>query len=277
MEHNTDITELAFYKNPIVKFLYLISKYGTMLPELESIIDHLIIRLLLALGYENDMLVIQPKLCLQLHWGNRKTKSIVDYTITDILSSDYKICIMKDIYLNDASERYESVPQLYAHAIAMNHKNNENIKNKERKKKEEDEHIRKKRASGEEINHIPISTTTSFSTDTITVNHTTTTTTTTTPTPILGIRVNGTRFYFYSITIPDCIETAMIDRIPPSGENQSCMYVVGEASGYDIMQRRDRNVIITILDLIYTHTCKSVTSNTITATSITSSSTTMFK
>lgn len=177
----SDNPEADLFKMSMVKFLYMIEKY----PNLEAVVDSFVLRLLIALGYEEDMLVAVQQFRLKLPWGVTEKESIADFTIMDVLSF-LKIFIIEDKNLD--SVRLDSTPQVFGEAVAVNATN---------RLIRAQEPARKKAATGDFMQPTVSSPSAEPSG------------------PLLGVRVNGTRFFFYSIIIPERIETAMECRTPP--------------------------------------------------------------
>ena len=208
----------ALYKMSIVKFLYLIEKY----PKLEAAVDSFVLRVLIALGYEDGMMVAVPQFRLKLPWGVTVKESIADFTIMDVLSF-LKIFIVED--KNLSVMRMDSTPQMFGEAVAVNATNRAIHSQEPARKKSAVGDFQKPAATPAPAQESPA--------------------------PLLGVRVNGTRFFFYSITVTERIETAMESRTPPAEE--TVMYGAGDGAGYDFLIEKDRKVIITILSLMYAH------------------------
>lgn len=227
-----DVSDSAFavYRHPLVKALFLTWKY----PNHESMVDSFMTLLLKELGYFSGLLFALQQFRLPLIFGENQyfKESIADFLIMDLVSY-YKMAVVEDKSVNES--RTNSLPQLVAESIALYQcnvtkeeefggtrkylkvKHDQGIGSSSdlgRCAVEKEEHNEK----GNGLDHV------------------------------IGIRVNGTVFHFYSIEISEAVCDAMRTLKPTT--KQTPIVEIGKPQGYDFWNQQDRDVIILLLDYL---------------------------
>lgn len=196
----------------IFKALYLLHKY----PNQEPMVDNFVYNLLYRMGFNDGFICVVPQLSMSLKFGNAADKSYMrvakaDFVIQDILSF-YKMCVIED--KSKAEERTDSEAQMIAEAIA-NFQQNDII------------------VGGDTVE---------------TALEVANTSTDETLDELLGVRVNGCRFWFYNIPITKSIVTAMKNMRSVPDPIVTSVKKFGGPSGLDFTDPEHRGMIIEILD-----------------------------
>jgi hypothetical protein len=174
----------------------------------EALVDSFLSLLFHELGFYSGMLYPVPQHSLPLQYGGAvNVTAKADFNIIDVLSF-CRMVVVED--KNQASSRVNSFPQLMAESISAVQRNLETSTSCKRKWEELDEHID---------------------------NDSTT---------ILGLRVNGTLFYFYNINVSPSILSAMKNKGP--APDDTLIKMVGGSEGLNFLDPTQRVAIITILD-----------------------------
>lgn len=203
----------ALLREPIVKYAYLMNKYT----HIEAAVDSFVLRVLIALGFEDGFLVSFPQLRLDLRFGETVRESIADYTIFDVISF-FRMVVMEDKNVKEGKKN--SVPQMFGQAVAAHATN--------KPKADQDGPARKAARLTTKPAAEPES-----EPDTI---------------PMLGVRVNGNHFFFYAITITEQIVAAMDSCTVPT--KATVMYRLGDENGLNFLKAEDREVIVRVLSLM---------------------------
>jgi hypothetical protein len=195
--------------NSLVKVCFLMRKYT----DHESIVDCFISLLLNSLGFSDDLLFAFPQLRLPLYFGSKIKESKGDFIIMDILNF-YRVAVIKD--KNYKSEDFDSLPQLCAELIAL-------AQNNSHSESERSTRLPKKAR----ISKDGLSETEKQARK-----------------PLVGIRVNGKIFQFYLFSISDEINHTM-----ETGRKAISPTVIYTLHGkYDFFVKKEREIIITMLD-----------------------------
>jgi hypothetical protein len=119
LSHSVDLRDLhnssfAVYRHPLVKALFLTWKY----PNHESMVDSFMTLLLKELGYFSGLLFALQQYRLPLIFGENQyeKESIADFLIMDLVSY-YKMAVVEDKSVDEI--RTNSLPQLVAESIAL--------------------------------------------------------------------------------------------------------------------------------------------------------------
>lgn len=169
--HSDESTHQSSFQHPISKSIAMVLKYHN----LESAVDGFVYLLLYHVGFFDDWLYIFPQYEMVLAYGNNTSyKSKPDFTIMDVLSF-YRVAVIED-KREQNSETVNSEPQLIAELIAI-HQNNLFAVAKKRKVEDGDDGNESKSTIKNEN--------------------------------LVGIRVNGLKFFFYNFTMTESLSQAM--------------------------------------------------------------------
>ena len=172
----------------------------------EALVDSLVSLLFHELGFYSGMLYPVPQHSLPLQYGGEVNATAKADFNIIDVLSFCRMVVAED--KNQASIRVNSFPQLMAESISAVQKNLETATSCKRKWEELDESI------GDSA--------------------------------MLGLRVNGTFFFFYNINVSRPILSAMKFKGPASEDTS--MKMVGGSEGLNFLDPAQREVIITILD-----------------------------
>ena len=172
----------------------------------EALVDSLVSLLFHELGFYFGMLYPVPQHSLPLQYGGEVNATAKADFNIIDVLSFCRMVVAED--KNQASIRVNSFPQLMAESISAVQKNLETATSCKRKWEELDESI------GDSA--------------------------------MLGLRVNGTFFFFYNINVSRPILSAMKFKGPASEDTS--MKMVGGSEGLNFLDPAQREVIITILD-----------------------------
>lgn len=172
----------------------------------EALVDSLVSLLFHELGFYSGMLYPIPQHSLPLQYGGRVNATAKADFNIIDVLSFCRMVVAED--KNQASIRVNSFPQLMAESISAVQKNLQTLTSCKRKWEELDE--------------------------------------STADSEILGLRVNGTFFYFYIINVSLPILSAMKFKGPAS--EYTSMKMVGGSEGLNFLDPEQREGIITILD-----------------------------
>ena len=172
----------------------------------EALVDSLVSLLFQELGFYSGMLYPVPQHSLPLQYGGEVNATAKADFTIIDVLSFCRMVVAED--KNQASFRVNSFPQLMAESISAVQKNLETSTSCKRKWEKLDESI------GDSA--------------------------------MLGLRVNGTFFFFYNINVSRPILSAMKFKGPASEDTS--MKMVGGSEGLNFLDPAQREVIITILD-----------------------------
>lgn len=208
-------------QHPVAKALFTVFKWKTR----ESCVDGFVSRLLSHVGFDDNWLLVCQQHRLDLNFGSVNKHSIADFMVMDLLSF-YRVAVYED---KSEQSNVDSFPQLLAEIISV-HQANSQIR---------EEHVAKARklkdgsssSKGIEL----------METDEKEEQ-------------IVGVRVNGSRFWFYVASIGSAIDNAMASQTTAC--DSTTVYKLGGEDGFDFCFAEHREAIIKVLDTI----CRSLIS-----------------
>jgi len=217
----------AMMQSPLVKATYLCGKYS----DHESIVDSFVHHLLHRLGFNDDWLYAFPQLSLPLRYGTTSTTvAKADFAILHVLSF-YRMAVVEDKRVG--SDTVNSEPQLIAEAIAMSQANKVESRKRIRSASGESS-ISKSGHSSSSGHSSPSSSTGSAALDDT----------------LFGVRVNGLKFYFYSIPVSDAVLTAMSNSRTSAAPTIVYRLMNKNAVCLDWAVKEQRVIIIEVLDAV---------------------------
>ena len=226
---NLRTSDSSKYLNPIYKAIYLTDKYKNH----ESAVDCLLRHLLSALGFNDDRLFSFPQLRIPLNFGRADVNwAIADYTILDIISF-YRCCFCEDKSVKEVL--VNCGPQIVAEGIAL-HQQNSRLANAVSSAVDSGSTATAGANAGSDTD-----------TDVVAV-----------PSPIVGVRVSGFQFYFYSIPYSKAVLTAMQSKMLPLDPTEVVCY---PQDGLNFLSQAQRPIIISLLDSLRTTVAKAGTNS----------------
>lgn len=172
----------------------------------EALVDSLVNLLFYELGFYSGMLYPVPQHSLPLQYGGDETATAKSDFNVIDVLSFCRMVVAED--KNQASIRVNSFPQLMAESISAVQRNMETSTACKRKWEDLGE------STGDST--------------------------------MLGMRVNGTFFYFYNIEVSQNILSAM--KLKTAAGTRTTMKMVGGSEGLNLLDPAQREIIITILD-----------------------------
>ena len=209
-------------------------------PSQESAVDGFVRRLLAHIGYDDDWLLVREQHELKLRFGKTLKTSKADFIVKDLLSF-FRMAVVEDKSYNGD---IDSFPQLVADLIAVHQANvvQESIepvakkqkvgaKGKDNKSETKDDAEAVAGGDAEDA----AKTVTEGKADEV-------------PEPIVGVRVNGLRFWFFLIYIGRAIDNAMENLCTALSTTE--VFKIGDENGFDFCKSGDRETVIRVLDAI---------------------------
>lgn len=204
-------------EDPVWKAVYLLHKYANQ----ESMVDNFVSTLLNKMGFNDEFICVVPQLSMDLQFGRtgkiNQRVAKADFVIQDILSF-YKMCVIED--KSKVEERTDSQAQMIAEAIANYQQNT----------------IIGVSASTEGTNAVEEPAPSSGGKEVLD--------------ELMGVRVNGCRFWFYCIPVTKSIVTAMETMKSVPGTKYTIVRKFGGSNGLDFLNLEDRAKIIEVLDIM---------------------------
>jgi hypothetical protein len=226
-DDNGDNGLKAIMQSPLVKATYLCGKYS----DHESIVDSFVHHLLHRLGFNDDWLYAFPQLSLPLRYGaTSTTMAKADFAILHILSF-YRMAVVEDKRVGN--DMVNSEPQLIAEAIAMSQANKVESRKRSRSASTESS-VNESGHSSSSGHPSPSSSTCSAALDGA----------------LFGVRVNGLKFYFYSIPVSDAVLTAMSNSCTSTAATTVSRLMYKNSACLDWAVYEQRTIIIRVLDAV---------------------------